>query len=147
VLEDSRTNPREWLYTTEKPYGNWQSANYTPSGWKKGLAGFGTEETPGAKVRTIWNTSDIWMRMEFDLSAIPEGDIGLIIHHDEEADVYLNGTLVTSIPGYTANYKPYPLDPAAKSQLRQGKNLIAIHCSQTSGGQYIDAGLIEIKNR
>jgi len=147
VLEDSRTNPREWLYTTEKPYGNWQSPNYTPSGWKKGLAGFGTDETPGAKIRTLWNTSDIWMRLEFDLSAIPEGDLGLIIHHDEDADVFINGTLVASIPGYTANYKPYPLDPAAKSQLRQGKNLIAIHCSQTSGGQYIDAGLIEIKNR
>lgn len=147
ILEDSRTNPREWLYTTEKPYGNWYSLNYTPSGWKKGQAGFGTEETPGAKVRTVWNTPDIWMRLEFDLASVPEGDPGLIIHHDEDAEVYLNGTLIATLPGYTAAYKPFPLEKEAKALLKPGKNLISVHCHQTDGGQYIDLGLIEIKNR
>ena len=32
----------------------------------------------------------------------------------------------------------------AKSLLKQGRNTLAIHCHQTKGGQYIDAGLADM---
>jgi hypothetical protein len=68
----------------------------------------------------------------------------LIVHHDEDAEVYLNGTLVKSLPGQVRHYGPSLLDAPARKTLRSGKNTIAVHCHQTTGAQYIDAGLTDI---
>jgi hypothetical protein len=62
----------------------------------------------------------------------------LRLHHDEDAQVYLNGIEVLSRGGYTTEYEAEEIDAQS---LRAGKNVIAIHCRQTMGGQYIDAGL------
>ena len=40
-------------------------------------------------------------------------------------------------------YEPFPLTPDGKAAIKTGTNLIAIHCHQTTGGQYIDAGFVE----
>jgi hypothetical protein len=48
--------------------------------------------------------------------------------------------------GWTTSYDAVPLSAVAKTKLKSGTNLIAIHCRQNSGGQYVDAGLVDIKN-
>ena len=106
--------------------------------WQEGPAGFGTAGTPGAQVRTTWNTQDIWLRRTFDLPAGFPPRLALRIHHDEDADVYLNGQSVLQRRGYTTAYET---EEIASSALQPGRNVIAIHCRQTDGGQYIDAGL------
>ncbi len=68
-------------------------------------------------------------------------DIGM---HDEDAEVYINGTLVRALKGYTQQYAPTVLSDADHKLLRQGDNTIAVHCHQTGGGQYIDVGLSEM---
>ena len=93
-------------------------------------------------MRTVWNTSDIWVRRPFDLDDIPsQGDISLTLHHDENTEVYINGRLVQRVGNYTTSYNSFPLVPEAVKALKVGRNVIAIHCHQTQGGQYIDAGL------
>ncbi len=47
-------------------------------------------------------------------------------------------------PAYTTQYEPLPLNADARAALKPGKNLIALHCHQTGGGQYIDAGLVQV---
>lgn len=44
-----------------------------------------------------------------------------------------------SLGGNTTEYVDRPLPPT--SGLKPGLNTIAIHCHQTGGGQYIDAGV------
>jgi hypothetical protein len=132
-----------WKYTTRRPSGQWWANDFDASSWSEGPGGFGTEGTPGAIVRTEWNTSDIWLRRTFTLPQEKFGDLALRIHHDEDVEVYIDGIKAAQAEGYTTTYETLPLEPDSKAALKPGQHLLAIHCHQTTGGQYIDAGLIE----
>jgi hypothetical protein len=81
---------------------------------------------------------DIWLRRSFELPDPLPSRVALRLHHDEDVEVYLNGQRVLKRTGFTTDYEPQEFDSSA---LRAGRNTIAIHCRQTTGGQYIDAGL------
>ena len=130
-----------WDYTTGRPAGDWFAIDYATDGWKRGPGGFGTVGTPGARVRTRWDTADIWIRRSFHLQAPLPRSVGLRIHHDEDARVYVNGKQVAELDGWTT---AYDLEEIPASVLREGRNVIAIHCHQNDGGQYIDSGLVTI---
>ena len=42
-----------------------------------------------------------------------------------------------------SEYDEVAINPAARATLRPGKNVLAVHCCQTTGGQYIDVGIVE----
>jgi hypothetical protein len=133
-----------WRHTTERPSDNWFARDFDDSSWEEGPAGFGTRGTPGAIVRTPWNTSRIWIRRQFDLPADAPLPLALWMHHDEDAEVYLNGVLAANPSGFTSEYADFEITPEARAALKPGRNVIAIHCRQTVGGQYIDAGLVHL---
>jgi galactose mutarotase-like enzyme len=146
VVPTSESTGQRWRYTSTQPQGTWFAPDYADSSWREGLGGFGTDSTPGAVVRTVWNTPDIWLRRSLDL-AVSGGQLvhpHWRIHHDEDAELFVNGALVGRLPGYTAAYVMTPFDSAAVAALRPGANLLAVHVHQTSGGQYIDVGLDEV---
>ena len=130
-----------WQYTTQKPGAEWFTIGFSASNWKTGEAGFGTAGTPGAVVRTNWNTPDIWIRRDFVMPAGTFPGLQFALHHDEDAEIYINGVLAARVGGFTADYDLTPLTPAGRAALKPGKNSIAVHCHQTGGGQYIDVGL------
>ena len=141
VLADSRKAGQEWEYTLQKPADNWFEIAFDDSKWKKGPGGFGTRGTPGSVVRTEWRTREIWLRKDFGLTDIP-AKLTLNIHHDEDAEVYLNGKRIASFKGYIGDYKQLDVTMQAADLLQTGRNTVAVHCRQTGGGQYIDVGLI-----
>ena len=146
ILPTSFVNGRNWNYTTTEPTAtNWYAKTFNDSSWQTDLGGFGTSMTPGVNVRTVWDTSDIWMRQNFTLGNITPvmlDSIYLNVHHDEDCEIYLNGVLASTLSGYTSSYQVFPINDAAKQALiANGTNNIAIHCHQTYGGQYMDAGL------
>ena len=145
TVATSMDSPRQWHYVFDRPAENWYTVDFDPAaaGWRTGPGGFGTRGTPGAVVRTRWNTSNIWLRREFTLTDIPD-DLHLYVHHDEDAQIYINGVFVAELGGFTTDYDPYPLSETARKALKIGTNVMAIHCRQTTGGQYIDAGFARV---
>jgi len=96
----------------------------------------GLGRTDGS-IKTPWDSSDIWVRRTVEISGPVPDRVALRIWHDEDAQVYINGKLVSTLGGYTTGYEAYEI-PA--SSLKQGANVVAIHCHQTTGGQFIDFG-------
>lgn len=133
--------PAEWKYTTEKPADGWERADFDDKAWKTGRSGFGTAGTPGGVITTVWNTPDIWLRRTFTLASAPVGEVKLSVHHDEDAEVFLNGISAARLVDFTTGYESADISPAAAATLKSGSNSMAIHCRQVRGGQYIDAGL------
>ncbi len=140
----SENEPQRWQFTTSKPSPGWEKPEFDAEKWTTGEGGFGTKGTPGAIVRTEWKTDDIWLRRTFDLKELPTADVLMRLHHDEDAEVYINGVLALKVGGFITNYSEFPLTTDGRKALKVGANTIAVHCHQTSGGQYIDLGLVEV---
>ncbi len=144
LLETSQTTPQPWHYTFDKPADNWMKPDFTADGWKSGKGGFGTKITPNAVIGTEWNTKAIWIRRDFELKEVPTGDLYFNLHHDEDTEVFINGVLALSLNGFSSSYGLAPINEAGRKALKIGKNVIAVSCTQTTGGQYIDVGLLEL---
>ncbi|SPE55309.1 Glycoside hydrolase family 2 sugar binding [Verrucomicrobia bacterium] len=142
IVPDAISGSPLWKYTFQAPPGEWYGPSYEDANWRESAAGFGTVQTPGALVRTIWDTDDIWLRRRFILGQENLDDLKLEIHHDEDAEIYFNGVLAAKLPRYIDHYERFDIFPAAIAALKPGTNTLAVHCHQTTGGQYIDVGLV-----
>src|SRR6476646_1619810 len=126
VVPSSEKSAQTWHYTTTKPDTAWYESGYNDAGWESGPGGFGSEGTKGAVVRTEWKSPDIWLRRRFELKSPPQdGQLALTIHHDDDAEVYLNGTLIKEFKKHTNNYQLALLDDDARRLLKPGSNTLA----------------------
>ncbi len=140
ITPTSRETPVSWRYLLDAaPPAGWEGTAFDDAGWKEGPAGFGTEGTPGAVARTRWATPGIWLRRVIELKD-GERPTHVLIHHDEDVEVFANGQRVFERKGYTTGYVTRPLAESARTAFVTGRNVIAVHCTQTRGGQYVDVG-------
>jgi hypothetical protein len=146
IVQTSLNAPAEWRFSFKKPSGDWTASDFDDRGWRTGPGGFGTQETPGAAVRTTWDTSDIWLRREITLPAqFDPASLHFLVYHDEDVEIYLDGTLAAKEQGYVNTYEPLEIRPAARAALKGGQKVVlAVHCHQTKGGQGVDVGLAEL---
>lgn len=143
VLPTADIEQVNWQYTTSTPSSGWETADFDDSSWKTGKNGFGANGLSNMTYGTSWTSSDIWIRktVEFDLTDEEFAALRMKIYYDEDCEVYLNGTLAYSETGYITAYTTYNLSDEERALLNQkGSNTIAVHCTQTSGGQFIDVG-------
>ncbi|HEY3863948.1 MAG TPA: DUF4965 domain-containing protein [Verrucomicrobiae bacterium] len=145
VVPTAQKEAAAWHYTTTKPDGEWTKPDFDASSWKEGPASFGTEGTPGAVVRTRWDTDDIWLRRQITLPETKYRSLEFAVDHDEDVEIYVNGVLASKAPGFTTGYVPMRIRPSARALLLPNSTVtLAVHCHQTSGGQNIDVGLVNV---
>lgn len=135
----------EWRYMTEQPGDGWFAPEFDDAAWKHGKGAFGTKGTPGITIRRKWDTPDIWLRGKI---TIPDGAYTQLmpnLFHDEDAELYVNGVPAAEVKGYTTDYTPTPLNENA--QLGPGTFVFAVHCHQSSGGQGVDLGIVDVSKR
>ena len=142
VLADALFGWTEWKYTTILPEPDWYQIGFNATAWKEGPGGFGTAGTPGSFINSTWDTADIWLRREFLLEPADLTGLELQVFHDEDAEIYLNGVLAAKLPQFNTDYDSFEISKEARAALHAGRNTIAVHCHQTTGGQGIDVGII-----
>ncbi|MGA2554719.1 MAG: DUF5127 domain-containing protein [Verrucomicrobiota bacterium] len=145
IVPTSQKTPALWRYTTQTPSADWAKPEFDASAWNEGPGSFGTPRTPGAFVHTLWNTPDIWLRRQITLPAVNCNNLCLCLHHDDDAEVYINGVLAASETGFLTAYELLDITPQALALLKPGATvLLAVHCHQYTGGQNIDVGLVSL---
>lgn len=126
-------------YTTAAPAADWLGETFNDGDWKTAAAPFGNA-LPG--VRTPWTTSDIWLRRTFEVNGAGLASAALVIFHDEDTEIYVNGKPIWSRPGYISAYEAFAITDELKKALKPGRNTLAVHTHQTTGGQFIDLAIL-----
>jgi len=147
VLPTSFDEPQLWRYTTEAPPGRWMNPAYDDSTWRFGYGGFGKTRSAGGAVRTPWETQNLWLRRPVLLPGPGNDSLCLLLYHDDDAEVYINGIKALDAPGWTTEYRVYSIAAEARASMKEGENLLAIHCLQKTGGQYVDAGIFSVRRQ
>ena len=146
VVPTAKTEQATWRHTTRQPPDNWTDTTFDDHSWTEGPASFGTPGTPGAIVHTRWDTDDIWLRRDMTLPAQSFPNLQFYVDHDEDVEIYVNGVLASSESGFTTGYVPLEIQRQALALLKPGTTVkVAVHCHQTTGGQNIDVGLVNVE--
>lgn len=134
-----------WKYSFEPPPAGWNMPGYDDRQWREGPGGFGTAFTRGSRVHTEWNSSDVWLRRSFVLGTNSLRGAKFHLHHDKSTEIYLNGVEALETKSYLVDYALFDIAPAALATLHPGTNCMAVHCDQTTGGQFIDVGIVVLE--
>lgn len=142
LIPTAASSEETYRYTTIAPPADWSSPDFNDTSWNLANGALGNNHTPKAPAKTQWNTSDVWLRRKVTIRNQDRKDLILRIWHDEDADVYVNGRLIVSLEGYSTDYEPVSIETDI---FNAGENIIAIHCRQSVGGQFIDFGIDAIE--
>ena len=133
----------EWGFTTDDPGTGWADPDIDDAAWQMAKGGFGSGTVQGgSSIGHEWTTPDIWLRKTFTVTSLDFESLVLTLQHDDDVGVYINGTLVLN-ESFTGGFRSETyLTSEAKTALKIGSNVLAVHCANSGGGpEYIDAGL------
>ena len=129
-------------YTREVQQDGWQKPGFDDASWREGRAAFGSPDLSFVRTRWSEENSDLYVRRTIDLSAADlQEELVLIYSHDDVFELFVNGTKVADTGETWREGIRLPLNDELKKLLHPGKNVIASHCHNTTGGAYTDFGL------
>jgi Domain of unknown function (DUF4965)/Domain of unknown function (DUF1793)/Domain of unknown function (DUF5127)/Domain of unknown function (DUF4964) len=141
ILPASDEKAWECKYTETAPTNGWALPQFNDNEWGTGGAPFTDDKT---KAKTLWASKDIWLRRTFTINNVNVDRLFLKLYHDDNVEVYLNGVKIYSNVGWTSDFELIPLKDEVKNKLKKGVNLLAIHCANTAGAAWLDAGLVDL---
>lgn len=145
IAGDSKAGAWNGKYTNSKPAGNWTAVDYDDKSWKDGQGAFGDRSTPDIKTNWKGNNTDIYVRRSFNPGKLEKTDkIRIVYSHDDVFELYLNGEKLVATGETWLDDQIYDLTPAQVAKLREGNNVLAAHCHNTTGGAYLDFGIYKI---
>ena len=129
-------------YTREVQQDGWQKPDFNDAAWREGTAAFGSPDLSFVRTRWSEENSDLYVRRTIDVTAADlQEELMLIYSHDDVFELYINGTKVADTGETWREGIRLPLNDELKKLLHPGKNVIASHCHNTTGGAYTDFGL------
>lgn len=144
ILSPGETSPAECRYTERKPDGAWMDEAYDDRQWTSGRMPFG--KGWDKDFATPWDSREIWARRTFDLSDTDIEELVVLLRHDDDVEVYLNGRRIYNCTHcYLGRIKAYPVADDIKAALRKGRNTLALHCINPAGNAWLDVGLAKRK--
>ena len=142
----AETAPQTWKYSFDKPSDNWASATFDDTAWKSGQSAFGSPIPGSLPLATEWTSDDIWARRTFnpgDLTGDQLSQLMVRLVHDDDVEVFINGTSVFKNGGTINNYQNRALWPEAqRAVIANATNVLAVHCHDNGGGQHLDVGIV-----
>lgn len=136
IAATAEENSYTTQYTTNAPAEGWQQDKFDDKNWKTGAAPFSNVKGMNG---TQWDTREIWVRRTFTVTDANIDKLLLKINHDDNVEVYLNGEEIYSKVGWLNRMNYFPVS----KKLKKGKNVLAMHCTNTAGGAWLDAGLVK----
>jgi serine/threonine protein kinase/tetratricopeptide (TPR) repeat protein len=133
--------PAPWRYTTSQPDSSWTTPAFSAEGWLTSAAASGMEAYPLRSERYVPTRTNLWLRQDFEITNLPVGKLVLLLHRNLDAEVFLNGTLAAPAADWGNGDVLVPCFAIARSALKLGRNVLAIHCRQADGGATVNAGL------
>jgi hypothetical protein len=133
-----------WRYVVDSPPPDWSQTQFDDSAWNSGQGGFGAKDGWERETHTPWKAQDIWLRQSFEWDGRPFDKALLGIHFDNGTEVFVNGVEIWKSDSGAWNdaYEGMDVTTELRKTLMKGKNVIAAHCHQDSGGQFIDLALL-----
>ena len=150
---DSRAGETRWRSTEVAPAEDWTEPDFDDSLWTESVGAFGNdrilEDFRDLKRGTKWESEDIWLRREFtvDEDPAPFFELVLSMFYDEDPEIWLNGEKIVDREGYNTRYETFVLPEEACRALKHGRNVLAVHVRNKTGGAFFDIGLKAIKYR
>ena len=157
LVADSRGDSPDWRYTAEDPGDGWARPGFDDSSWNSGKGAFGSTKRPnvsdtadpyGTSLRTDWNSTDLWARIEFDLADPSMQEVRLEGRFSGAFEALVNGVPAAKEINGSGTFAPFELTARAKAALLPGKNLLAIHAIHTGlsdGLRFLDIGLTALR--
>lgn len=124
-----------------------QAPGFDTGSWQTGQAGFGTVDkvcpwNTAAQVHTPWQlNTDMLLRHDF-LAQTGSGVMHINGTVDNDADVYVNGVLITHVHGGGCGADGINVDIPAR--VLRGINVIAIRAADFGDADYIDVQIVHL---